>query len=107
MVSFRDLTTGSPKFWNWDFGNGTLSNAQHPIIAYNNPGTYTVTLVVRNADGTTGITKTNYITVYPSPAAAFTADKTLGCVPVNIQFTDKSIYFREYSFMGMGFWRWW
>src|SRR5947207_911183 len=51
-VSFRDLTTGNPRFWNWDFGNGTLSNVQSPSVTYSNPGTYTVTLVVRNADGT-------------------------------------------------------
>jgi gliding motility-associated-like protein len=89
-VNFRDLTTGSPKFWNWDFGNGALSNAQHPSVQYSQPGTYTVTLVVRNADGTTGITKTNYITIFPSPTASFTANITTGCVPVNIQFTDKS-----------------
>lgn len=89
-VSFRDLTTGSPRFWNWDFGNGTLANVQHPSVTYSQPGTYTVTLVVRNADGTTGITKTNYITVYPSPSASFTANLTIGCVPVNIQFSDRS-----------------
>ncbi len=89
-VAFRDLTTGNPKFWNWDFGNGTLSNVQNPGVTYSSPGQYTVRLVVRNADGTTGITKTDYITVYPSPTARFTANKTLGCVPVNIQFTDQS-----------------
>jgi len=89
-ILFKDLTTGNPKFWNWDFGNGTLSNAQHPAITYTQPGTYTVTLVVRNADGTTGITKTNYITVYPSPQPAFTTNFTTGCVPVTIQFTDRS-----------------
>ena len=89
-IAFRDLTTGNPKFWNWDFGNGTLSNAQNPVVNYTQAGTYTVTLVVRNADGTTGITKTNLITVYPSPTANFSANTTIGCIPVNIQFTDKS-----------------
>jgi gliding motility-associated-like protein len=89
-VLFTDLTTGNPKFWNWDFGNGTLSNVQNPVVNYSTPGTYTVTLVVRNADGTTGITKTNYITVFPSPTANFTANLTTGCVPVNIQFSDRS-----------------
>ncbi|MBO9198947.1 MULTISPECIES: PKD domain-containing protein [Niastella] len=89
-VYFKDLTTGNPTSWNWDFGNGTLSNVQNPGITFDQPGTYTVTLVVRNADGTNGITKTNYITVYPSPTAAFSADHTIGCIPVNIQFTDKS-----------------
>src|SRR5688572_9173149 len=54
-VSFRDLTTGGPTFWNWDFGNGTLSNIQSPTVTYSDPGNYTVKMVVRNADGTNGI----------------------------------------------------
>src|SRR6185436_14592003 len=33
---------------------------------------------------------TNYITVYPAPVAAFTANMTLACVPATIQFTDQS-----------------
>ncbi|MCS3800028.1 PKD domain-containing protein [Niastella sp. OAS944] len=90
VVSFKDLTTGNPRFWNWDFGNGTLANVQNPSVSFPNPGTYTVKLVVRNADGTTGITKTNYITVYPAPTASFLANITTGCVPVNIQFNDAS-----------------
>ncbi|WP_305068219.1 PKD domain-containing protein [Longitalea luteola] len=89
-VHFRDLTSGNPRFWNWDFGNGSLSTAQHPAVAYHAPGTYTVKLVVRNADGTTGITKTDYITVHPSPQASFTTNYTTGCVPVTIKFTDLS-----------------
>jgi gliding motility-associated-like protein len=89
-VAFKDLTTGNPKFWNWDFSNGTLSNIQNPGVTFDQPGTYTVKLVVRNADGTTGITKTDYITVYPSPSASFTSNITTGCIPVNIQFTDRS-----------------
>jgi gliding motility-associated-like protein len=90
VVNFTDQTTGNPIFWNWDFGNGTLSNVQNPSIGFYTPGTYSVKLVVRNADGTTGITKTNLITVYPSPVAYFSANLTTGCVPVNIQFSDKS-----------------
>ncbi len=42
------------------------------------------------AISTTGITKTNYVTVYPSPVARFTTNITTGCVPVNIQFNDNS-----------------
>jgi len=90
-VSFQDLSTGDPKFWNWDLGNGQLSNLQNPTTVYTTPGTYTVTLVVRNANGTHGITRTNYITVYPSPTAISSADKTIACVPAQIQFEDLSI----------------
>ncbi|HSC36679.1 MAG TPA: PKD domain-containing protein, partial [Chitinophagaceae bacterium] len=57
-VSFTDQSTGNVKFWNWDFGNNTLSNQQNPTISYAAPGVYTVKLVVRNANGADGITKT-------------------------------------------------
>ena len=90
-VTFTDQSTGSPKFWNWDFGNGQLSNLQNPSIAFTTPGTYTVTLVVKNNDGVDGITKTNLITVNPSPSASYTASTTLACAPTTIQFTDASV----------------
>lgn len=89
-VTFQDQSTGDPKFWNWDLGNGQLSTLQNPSTVYSTPGTYTITLVARNANGTHGVTKTNYITVYPQPLASMTADKTIACVPASIQFTDAS-----------------
>lgn len=89
-VRFTDQSTGSPQFWNWDFGNGQLSNLQHPTVNFSAPGTYTVTLVVRNQDGVDGETKTGYITVYPSPTAAFEANLTEGCLGSTIRFTDRS-----------------
>jgi gliding motility-associated-like protein len=91
VVTFTDQSTGSPKFWNWDFGNGQLSNLQNPTIAFYTPGTYTITLVVKNSDGVDGITKTDYISVNPSPTAGFTASSTLACAPTTIQFTDNSV----------------
>ncbi len=89
-VSFSDNSSNEPKFWNWDFGNGQLSNQQNPTVTYTQPGTYTVTLVVRNADGTNGTTKTDYITVNPSPRANFTVSSTSGCIPSLLRFTDQS-----------------
>lgn len=89
-ISFRDASTNEPKFWNWDFGNGQLSNQQNPTVTYSQPGTYSVTLVVRNADGTNGITKTDYITVEESPRASFTVSSTRGCIPSEIHFTSTS-----------------
>jgi gliding motility-associated-like protein len=91
QVAFKDLSTGTPKFWNWDFGNGQLSNQQNPNTVYYSPGKYTVKLVVRNADGTNGITKTDYITINPSPTAEFESDKTTACQFSDIQFFNKSI----------------
>ena len=89
-VTFQDLSTGNPFSWNWDFGNGQLSNTRNPSIAYSLPGTYTVRLIVRNAFGIDDEIKTNYITVSPSPTASFDANITTACAPVTIQFNDRS-----------------
>ncbi|WP_154855829.1 T9SS type B sorting domain-containing protein [Cyclobacterium xiamenense] len=43
-VQFRDQTLGNVFTWEWDFGDGTRSNEQHPIHAYSRPGTYTIRL---------------------------------------------------------------
>ena len=65
--------------------------ARNPVIVYNIPGIYTVKLVVRNADGIAQLVKTNYITVNPTPVAAFTSSATTGCAPNSITFTDNSV----------------
>jgi len=87
-VIFSDQSTGNPTTWNWDFGNGQLSTQQNPTVSYSQPGTYTVTLIVKNADGIDEVVKTNYITVFQSPGPSFTANLTTSCVPAAIQFTD-------------------
>ena len=89
-VSFKDLSTGDPKYWDWDFGNGQLSNLQNPGVTFSQPGTYTVKLVVRNSNGANGITKDAYITVYPSPIVSLTADATTACIPAAINFTGNA-----------------
>lgn len=89
-VQFTDQSSGAPFSWNWDFGNGQLSTVQNPSVTYTVPGTYTVRLVVRNANGIDEEIKTNYIVVSPSPNAAFTANLTTACAPATIQFTDLS-----------------
>lgn len=89
-VRFNDASTGSPTNWNWEFSNGTLSSAQNPGVTFSTPGVYSVKLVVRNANGIDQIERVDYITVYPSPTANFNANITLGCVPVQVSFTDLS-----------------
>jgi gliding motility-associated-like protein len=89
-VQFTDRSSNSPLFWNWDFGDGQTSTAQNPRINYGSPGTYAVTLSTRNKDGFDTKTIAGYITVYPSPLASFTSDRTLACAPSTINFTDQS-----------------
>jgi PKD repeat protein len=35
--------------WNWDFGDGTSSDKQHPVHFYSKPGHYVVTLTIKGA----------------------------------------------------------
>lgn len=90
-VNFKDESTGDPKYWDWEFTDGggfrQLSNQRNPGITFSQPGTYSVTLVVRNQNGANAVTRTNYITVYPSPTVSFVANATTACLPAVIQFT--------------------
>lgn len=58
--------------FSWDFGNGTNSFAANPLMVYNDPGTYNITLIATNA---TGCADTAYSTlqIFPAPVSSFTA----------------------------------
>jgi PKD repeat protein len=62
-VAFTDLSTGVPTSWDWTFGDGGTSTAQHPSHQYTANNTYTVSLTVANAQGQDTETKPDYITV--------------------------------------------
>jgi len=64
-VVFTDLSSGFPTQWQWTFPGGSPSSStlQNPVINYQVPGTYPVTLVVSNANGSDSEVKQGYITV--------------------------------------------
>ncbi|MEN6341317.1 MAG: PKD domain-containing protein, partial [Methanospirillum sp.] len=67
------------------------SSAQNPSYTYTVPGTYSVTLIASNADGSDTETRTGYITVgYAPPVANFSASVTSGVAPLYVRFTDAS-----------------
>lgn len=47
-VQFTDTSTGSPTSWHWDFGDGTISNAQNPTHVFTSASTFNVVLTVSN-----------------------------------------------------------
>ena len=95
-VTFTDLSTETPTFWNWSFGDNSLENAteQNPVHTYADPGTYTISLNATNADGSDTQIRTDYITVsaipLAPPVADFSGDPTHGVVPLTVSFTDRS-----------------
>lgn len=56
-IAFTDQSTGTPIFWQWNFGDGTTSTQQNPTHAYATPGSYAVTLVVANSISTSSATR--------------------------------------------------
>ena len=91
VVQFSDTSSGNPTQWQWSLGNGTTSVLQNPSVAYFDPGTYTVSLVIKNSFGIDSITKVQYITVYSSPEINFKASDSTGCFPLSTNFFDSSI----------------
>ncbi|MCB2219725.1 MAG: PKD domain-containing protein [Bacteroidetes bacterium] len=72
IVTFTDISTGSPASWNWSFApntisfaNGTNAGSQNPDVIFNEEVDYTVTLQVTNSYGSDTEVKTNYISVGP------------------------------------------
>lgn len=89
-VQFTDSSVGVASSWDWEFGDGATSTEQNPAHAYASTGTYSVSLYVSNPLDSDTVIKTGYITVYPQPVAAFTADETSVAVGTTIDFTDQS-----------------
>ncbi|MDI9634062.1 MAG: PKD domain-containing protein [Methanolinea sp.] len=90
LVQFTDTSMGNPTGWTWNFGDGSISTQQNPYHLYTKPGTYNVTLAVRNSAGSNSVTKTGYITVRALPVADFSANRTSGAAPLVVKFTDQS-----------------
>lgn len=89
-VTFTDLSLITPTNWVWDFGDGSTGTGARPDHVYRTTGVYDVTLTASNPDMTTSRTRNQYITVLNIPRADFTADKTRGGAPLNVNFADKS-----------------
>jgi PKD repeat protein len=62
-VNFTDLSANDPTSWDWTFGDGGTSQAEHPSHEYTAENTYTVSLTVANPLGDDTETKPDYITV--------------------------------------------
>lgn len=92
-VQFTDTSTNTPTDWNWDFGAGGPGQTfdQNPLVEFQTPGIYTITLFATNGDGTDEEIKTDYILVHPDvPIPNFDADVTEGEEPLTVTFTDLS-----------------
>jgi gliding motility-associated-like protein len=88
---FYDISSvngGTIVAWQWDFGDGNVSQQQNPVHVYANPGTYNVTFTVTSDFGcVSSITKS--FNVFPLPTANFNFNNN--CVGNTINFTNASV----------------
>lgn len=95
-VQFTDQSTGGTgninTTWDWDFGDGNISNLQNPLHTYTSAGSYTVTLKVTNDKGCTKtVSRAAYINVTPGVTGAFTNTQASVCAaPATIGFTNNT-----------------
>jgi PKD repeat protein len=90
-VNFTNFSTGNATSYLWNFGNGTTSTDSIPPTQFfttvDTITVYTVTLTASNACGSDS--ESIIITVEPgSVNAFFSADTTIGCQPLTINFTS-------------------
>lgn len=66
QVKFNDLSGGFPTRWEWTFEGGSpaTSTEQNPVVTYNQPGKFKVTLVTANSVGQSDpVVRVGYIEV--------------------------------------------
>lgn len=90
-VQFTDLSAGEVSSFTWDFGDGTGASTGSPSHVYAAPGLYSVALTVSGIDGSSSLTRADWITVLPPPPVAdFSGTPTTGILPLAVDFTDLS-----------------
>ena len=95
---YQDNSNDSLVNWQWDFGDGGSSNVKYPNYTYNNPGNYTISLLVTNIYGCeTLISENNMITVDVKPAANFHPDISVSCDSAQlVSFINNSVNASSY-----------
>ncbi len=92
QVNFTQGSTYATKSY-WNLGNGLTSNLTAPNTTYKGAKVrdtfYYPQLLVTNWAGCMDSVKTT-IKVYPSPTALFVMDKSNGCGPLSVNFTNQS-----------------
>jgi len=102
-IAFTNLSENATSFF-WTFEGATPENSteENPVVTYNEPGYYDVTLFATNGHGYDVATKTAYIYVKAITTADFTADITTINIGEPVTFVNLSENATSYywSFQG-------
>lgn len=98
VVQITDLSSGAPTSWSYTLSPGgpgpgggqpIISTVQNPTVTYNQPGTFTITLIATNASGSSSAF-TQTIQVLASPNAGINPGNQNTCIggaPINLLVT--------------------
>jgi PKD repeat protein len=90
-VEFTNLSIGDYDDCLWNFGDGKTSNICDDLShTYTISGKFTVSLKIKGPGSESNFTRTDYITVFTPPVAAFSASPTRGVPPLIVEFTNLS-----------------
>ncbi|MBO9632327.1 MAG: PKD domain-containing protein [Chitinophagaceae bacterium] len=86
-VSFSNQSSGTTASasYQWDFGNGNVSNLPNPSVIFTDEKPYNVTLTI--TQGAQASTYSMKIEVYKKPEVDFTSNTVKGCMPLDAGFT--------------------
>lgn len=95
QTTFVFSGSGTPTAYDWTI-NGvfpTTYSTSSPTVTFQAPGTFNVSLRVKDASGnwTPVLTKTGFITVKDTPKVDFTATPVSGCAPLSVNFQNNTI----------------
>jgi len=98
-TNFINTSIGDDKdvlTWEWNFGDGTSSNAKNPSHAYSQPGTYTISLTPRTTSGLCDNALTKTVKVRSVPKASFKINNALAANTA-VNLTNTSTNFTKNS----------
>ncbi|MEM0448326.1 MAG: PKD domain-containing protein [Methanomassiliicoccales archaeon] len=94
-VVFMDKSSSYPDNitnWTWSFGDSTFAYVKNPIHVFQSQGTYEVSLVVRDADGSISpIYRRTIVVSDTNPHVTFVANRTSLLEGGSVAFTSTSI----------------
>ncbi len=82
--------------WNWDFGDGNTSTEQNPLHAFDDPGSYDVSLTVLDDNGCE-ISFSQVVDWFPTPFISVELDQDEGCQPLTVTFDNNTFPLAGYA----------
>jgi PKD repeat protein len=97
VVAFENLSSDNTETYLWTFEGGTpaTSTEVNPVVIFNNPGFFTVTLMATNALGSDTYEQVDYIEVNPKAVANF----DLSVMDATVTFTNLSTDASTYTWL--------